>query len=325
MFKSTDIVVVTGANGHVASHIVDQLLALPDGPVVRGTVRTQESASIILGHYPTHSRTGRLEIIVVPDMLAEGAFVEVVKGATHIAHVASPLVIGGIEDVAKQLLQPAMKGTLGILEAASQSSSVKAVVITSSFGAVFDPAEGWRAGHAYTSEDLNPITFEVAADPKLDLSSYPETWRAFVTYCASKVLAEKAAWTTSPTYSLCTILPTYIGGPSVLPLKDGAKSVSFSQALIWKTATESTLPTLDFPGWVHVSDVARAHIAALERGVTGRYIVSEGNHSYEKIKTWDTDSSAALKDLGLGSYIPLERTVVETVQQLLAAETLRLG
>lgn len=92
--------------------------------------------------------------------------------------------------------------------------------------------------------------------------------------------------TTSPTYSLCTILPTYIGGPSVLPLKDGAKSVSFSQGLVWKTATEGTLPILDFPGWVHVSDVARAHIAALEREVTGRYIVSEGNHSYEKVSLW---------------------------------------
>lgn len=81
MFNSTSIVLVTGANGHVASHIVDQLLALTDGPVVRGTVRSQTTVELLSSHYKGRVSEGRLEIICVPDMLADGAFDEAVKGA----------------------------------------------------------------------------------------------------------------------------------------------------------------------------------------------------------------------------------------------------
>ncbi|KAK4691956.1 hypothetical protein P7C70_g9231, partial [Phenoliferia sp. Uapishka_3] len=151
MFLPTDIVVVTGANGHLASHIVDQLLAFPDGPRVRGTVRSQESRDTISEYYGGKEVGSRLEVFCVPDMLGEGAFDEVVEGATHIAHVASPLVIGRVTDVAKELLDPAILGTTGIFKAAHKTRSIRAVVITSSFGAAFDPAAGWRPSYTYTS------------------------------------------------------------------------------------------------------------------------------------------------------------------------------
>jgi NADPH-dependent methylglyoxal reductase len=60
------------------------------------------------------------------------------------------------------------------------------------------------------------------------------------------------------------ILPTYIGGPSILPLTKGVDSLSFSQKLLWNTATDSSkLPDFDWPGWIDVRDVAKAHINAL--------------------------------------------------------------
>ncbi|KAK4695958.1 hypothetical protein P7C70_g8457, partial [Phenoliferia sp. Uapishka_3] len=145
------------------------------------------------------------------------------------------------------------------------------------------------------------------------------------------------------TFALSTILPTYLGGPSILPIKD-TKSISLSQGLLWRAATEEKLPPLDFPGWVHVGDVAKAHIVALEKEgeVSGkRWILSEKNASFEKIadivranfggvlnpsketqreETWTATSSEVLVELGLGSYIPLERTVIETVKQLLEVE-----
>ena len=41
---------------------------------------------------------------------------------------------------------------------------------------------------------LCPTAVEAISHPDLDLSVYPETWRPYVAHCASKVIAEKAAW-----------------------------------------------------------------------------------------------------------------------------------
>lgn len=70
-------------------------------------------------------------------------------GVTHVAHVASPLIITQ-DDVEKNVLQPAIRGTTGIMLSAAKSPTVKHVVVTSSFGAVADISKGWRPGYTYT-------------------------------------------------------------------------------------------------------------------------------------------------------------------------------
>lgn len=75
--KGTTIL-VTGVNGFIASHVADQLLE--DGYRVRGTVRTQTRARPLLEY--TNGRYGKdkFELAIVPDVAAEGAFDEAVKG-----------------------------------------------------------------------------------------------------------------------------------------------------------------------------------------------------------------------------------------------------
>jgi len=83
------------------------------------------------------------------------------------------------------------------------------------------------------------------------------------------------------------ILPTYIGGPNILPLSKGVDSLSFSQKLLWTTATDSSkLPALDFPGWVDVRDVAKAHINALvtPEAAGKRWIVSATLVTYSDVR-----------------------------------------
>lgn len=77
----------------------------------------------------------------------------------------------------------------------------------------------------------------------------------------------------------------YIAGPSVLPLPEGAASLSFSNQLIWRSGTDKELPTLDFVSWVDVRDVAKAHIAALEQlQASGkRYLASWGATTYGEV------------------------------------------
>lgn len=57
-----------------------------------------------------------------------------------IIHVASPFHFK-ITDYNKDLYEPAIQGTAGILKEAIKEKSVKRVVITSSFAAVINPAK----------------------------------------------------------------------------------------------------------------------------------------------------------------------------------------
>lgn len=72
------LVVVTGANGFVGGHIVDQLLLA--GFKVRGTVREASKGAWIKEYADKTHGPGKFEVFVVPDMVADGAFDGSVKG-----------------------------------------------------------------------------------------------------------------------------------------------------------------------------------------------------------------------------------------------------
>jgi NADPH-dependent methylglyoxal reductase len=82
-FSSADLVLVTGANGHVASHVVDQLWGSPTGIRVRATVRSPNALEKVEGLYPHHVKSGRLQVVRVLDMTAKGAFDQAVQGRLH--------------------------------------------------------------------------------------------------------------------------------------------------------------------------------------------------------------------------------------------------
>ncbi|OCK79862.1 aldehyde reductase II [Lepidopterella palustris CBS 459.81] len=347
-FLPSDIVLITGGNGHVAQHVIDQLLALPSGPQLRATVRSAASASQLTSHFSHAIASNRLTILQVPDLITPGAFDTAMKDVTHLAHIASPLTIS-VQDTEKDLLIPAIHGTTNILTAALTIPTLKSVVVTGSFASVMDPALGYRPGYTYTTADWNPITYTTVSDPSLDLTQWPEQYRPFITYMASKTLAERALWEfverEKPRWRVVVVLPTYIGGPYVVPLRkgSGAEGLSWSDGLIWGVAVGRELPRCDFPEWVDVRDVARAHVGALTldrgEGRGRRVIVSGGglwysdiadivrrnfpnlNPSTEKqdIPVFTVDTSEA-RSLGIDKWIPMEKTVVDTVQQVLESQ-----
>ncbi|EIN04661.1 aldehyde reductase II [Punctularia strigosozonata HHB-11173 SS5] len=344
-FASDSLILVTGANGHVAQHVVDQALHHPARPRVRATVRSAASVDALKSYWAEYVDEGRLEVVRVPDITANGAFDDAVKGVTHIAHIASPIIVNP-KDVENDLLKPAIRGTTGILRSAKASGTVKAVVITSSFGSAADISKGLRPGYIYTADDWNPLTYEQPADPNLDYSAFPEIYRPYVTYTASKVAAERAAWayhkSEGEPFRLSVMLPVYVSGLHVLPLTKGAESLSFSNLLIWRCATDAELVPFDFPGWVDVRDVAKAHLAALERPETSgkRYLLVAASTNYAQIAdiiraafpqlnppkrkqdfdVYGYDGSPALLELGLGKYIGLEKMVTDVVAQTLEAQ-----
>jgi nucleoside-diphosphate-sugar epimerase len=89
--------------------------------------------------------------------------------------------------LSKTLIDPAISGTLSILQAARKNLNLKRLVLTSSTGTVFDitkPIPPVSHGDHYTAEDWNPITYDQGGE-----SVSPP-----IAYRVGKKYAELEAW-----------------------------------------------------------------------------------------------------------------------------------
>lgn len=243
--------VVTGATGYVATELVKQLLE--KGYFVRGTLRSlasKEKYSHLLelgkalpGKFTLHEA----------DLLVDGSFDEVVKSADYVFHTASPFITQ-VQDPQKDLVDPAVKGTKNVLQAAVKSKdTVKRIVVTSSFAAIVKSQKGPQNGSLFSEEDWNDES---------SLTDQP--------YRFSKTEAEKAAWAISKQegLDLVTINPTFVLGP-VIGSRADATSIT-----LFKDFIENQGANI-IPWQVDVRDIGRAHILAVEvPSAKGRYIVS---------------------------------------------------
>jgi nucleoside-diphosphate-sugar epimerase len=72
------LVLVTGVNGYLGSHVADRFLEA--GYRVRGTTRDLKKVEGLKALWEKKYGQNRLELVVVKDMSHEGAFDEAVKG-----------------------------------------------------------------------------------------------------------------------------------------------------------------------------------------------------------------------------------------------------
>lgn len=174
-------VLVTGSNGYLASHIVDQLLS--SGYHVRGTVRSLDRGSWLLSYFSDKCGPDRLTLHVVPDMSIPDAFTDAMQGCAGVVHVASNL---SFSPVAADVIPGVEKTVQYLLASVTKTPSVKRFVLTSSSSAAVFPVPDKR--------------FKVFADSWNDFS-VEQAWKegevegkGYHVYCASKVAAEKAMW-----------------------------------------------------------------------------------------------------------------------------------
>lgn len=335
---SEQTLVVTGANGFLAQHIIQQ--ALDRGYNVRGTVRSVSSAGKVRSIFADYS--SQFSVAIVPELskkeLYEPAFVDATKPITGVINVAAPFSLK-VTDVVSSLLDPAVQCAVSLLEATHQyGPNVRRVVNTSSFACILDLAKGYRPGYTYTEKDWNPMTFEEAskADPA-------------TAYCASKALAEKAMWdwveAKKPSFSLSSINPPWIFGPHLNPITD-LTSLNESSEALWRLVGAREVPPVDFGGFADVRVVATAHLEAFERPEAGGERFICGQHfDYQSAvdslretlpqlrnrlpvgkpgagktqELYQLDGSKAEKILGI-KYIPLEVTVKDSFEQFLLVE-----
>lgn len=94
------------------------------------TVRSAEKGQKLLDNHPKASRD-KLDFVIVEDIAERGAFNKAVQSSPPfeaIIHTASPFHFN-VTDIKKDLLDPAIIGTTGILESAKKyAPTVKRVV-----------------------------------------------------------------------------------------------------------------------------------------------------------------------------------------------------
>lgn len=136
---------------------------------------------------------------------------------------------------------------------------------------------GARPDYVYTENDWNPVTFDEA-----------KTADSSTAYCASKALAEKAAFefvsNEHPQFDITTICPPMIYGPLGHLVNDMSK-LNTSAADFYRLMNGSSqdTPSTTFFAFVDVRDVAEAHFRAYEseRAAGQRYLTTGGNYTYQ--------------------------------------------
>ncbi|KAF2093283.1 putative cinnamoyl-CoA reductase [Rhizodiscina lignyota] len=324
MASDKEIVLVTGASGFLANEIVRAFLNASYR--VRGTVRSKETADKVRNEFPGVSESD-LSFAFVPDIAAEGALDEAVKGVSGVIHTAAPVFYGTNHFDEKQL-EPAVLGTRNALKSIKQyGSNVKAVVITSSFAAIEDFSKGPRPGYVYTEKDWFPATIEHAKE------------NPGIGYALSKKIPEQEAWAwyeqEKPSWKLSAMCPPFIYGPvsTLQPLSRLNQSSGDVYNLMFGKMKE--VPPTIMPSFVDVRDAAETHLKAFQKQAEGRFIPAGGKYLFATIceilaknfsekadvipkptaeqlnlETFTVDNSRAVKELGM-NFRSLEECIVD--------------
>ncbi|KAG6507959.1 hypothetical protein ZIOFF_033314 [Zingiber officinale] len=93
----------------------------------------------------THLRSlpgasNRLRLFQI-DLLDPDSILAAIRGVSRVFHLASPCIITRVQDPQRELLDPAVTGTLNVLHA-TKESGVRRVVVTSSISAIV-PSPRW--------------------------------------------------------------------------------------------------------------------------------------------------------------------------------------
>jgi len=158
------LVLVTGANGYIASHIIDTLLQ--EGYSVRGTVRSEKPWLDAL--FEAKYGSGKFQSMVIPDLTVKEDLEKALDGVTGVIHsvgfyqsqgrssrfcrgsckwdilLRTSLTVSQASDLTLALdrelvINGTTAHTLAILKAAATQPSVKSFVLTSSSSSALVP------------------------------------------------------------------------------------------------------------------------------------------------------------------------------------------
>jgi nucleoside-diphosphate-sugar epimerase len=249
---SKPLVLITGATGHIGFRTLATLLKA--GYAARVTSRKLASAEKLKHTESVKPYANDVSFVEIPDVLASGAYDDAVKDVEYILHLASPIPDASLSgNPKKHYVDPAVQGTIRMLESAAKSPSVKRVVVTSSVVVLAPKAPGATIGPSDFADIPNEDDIE------------DNMW---VAYRASKVIAhhKSVEWMEEhkPKFDLVYVLPAYVQGRNELVTRkedvhNGSNDVMVDLLLGMKGKPPK------FANNVFVDDVADVEIAALDQ------------------------------------------------------------
>lgn len=322
---------VSGATGFVAQHLIKQLIE--KGYSVVGTVRNDAKGE----HLKEKFSGDKFSYEIVPDLQTVGAFDNALKKHPEVTvffHTASPVIFNA-EDNERDVLLPAINGTVNVLKAIKAAApQVEKVVLTSS---IVSQTLFHNPNAAASEETWNDVSYETAKE------------NAGAAYAGSKTFAEKAALdfvkNEKPHFTISTVHPVFVFGPQAFDL-DAKGALNASNSFISSILKLKSGSGAEVPGtkgsFVDVRDVAAAHIIEIEKPTNGLRVIVK-NEDFNGQTLLDVvnkhfpeldlikgepgvpyksarviDDSKSKEYLGL-NYIGIDKSVSEVVKQYLEA------
>ena len=262
-------VLVTGANGYVASWLVKKLLE--EGKTVHAAVRDPKNQEKIAHLNEVASQTSGTIKFFGSDLLQKNSYQEAMENCEIVFHTASPFKTH-IKDPKTELIDPAVLGTQNVLETVNKTPSVKRVVLTSSCAAIYtDAIDTHKAPGGKLTEDVWNTTASIDYQP----------------YSLSKTLAEKKAWEIAEGQSLWDLVvinPCLVMGPALNPSHTTSESINILK-MLGDGQMKAGAPKMG-TGIVDVRDVALAHYkAGYLTNAQGRYITAAHESDFLEMGT----------------------------------------
>ncbi|KAK6076894.1 reductase [Seiridium cupressi] len=267
-----ELVLLTGGTGFLGYAILLDLLK--SGYRVRVAARSQAKIDAVRAS-PSMSALGppqtHLMFVIVPDMIATGAYDDALQGVDFVIHSAAPVHAEGNgpkEQLEDAFVTTSVKGNLEILKSAKEKGkTVKRIIMTSSTVAIA-PADVYIANTKEREIVRGPESRVAALAPP-----YDSELRA---YCVGKAASLNAAEAflreNATTFDMISIMPSWIFGKDELVTNTSAMRTGSTHVLI-NGLTTGNQGEGAIGNAVLCADVARAHVRALDADI-------EGNQSF---------------------------------------------
>ena len=285
MALASKLVLLTGATGFIGFRTLVETLKA--GYRVRAAVRNEGGIDKVKGAQSIQPYLSQLEFVLVPKIEKEDAYYEAVKGVDLVIHLSSPTTtfetLPSENEFDEALIQPAVRGTLNLIQAVSKfSPTTKRIVITSSIVAIIEwPEMYMETGTVFNEQSRTPSISKLPSD-------------LFAAYGAGKVAAlnatEEYVRTQKPHFEINHIGPSFTIGKNELARTRAETLPSTNIAAMAPVLGTARGPTPSAS--VFVDDIAKMHVLALDPKIPGGQFflgVSEGSNT-----KWE-DSLAIVK------------------------------